>query len=149
MIAFLLGSALLGRAQEPSAIPDFSAGFKQLAALGMPPLDAQAKWTVLPEAANSSYETRELVKGIKGNAWLLPAADGKPRALALGGIEVIESKSAKKAPAEPDLAKDVEAIIAALKKFSAKMEAEDRDPFRYGSSSSAFSNFLECINPRP
>lgn len=145
LIPFLLCAALSGgRAQQPAAAPDFSDGFKQLAALGMPPLDAQAKWSVIPEAANSSYELRDMVKAIKGNAWLLPSADGKLRALALGGVEVIECEPAKKPPAEPDLTKDVAAVTAALKKLAAKINAEDRDPFGSGlrSGGSMFGTFL-------
>lgn len=140
IIPFLLCSALIGRAQQPSPPPDFSAGFKQLAALGMPALDAKAIWSVVPEAANSNYELRELAKSVKGNAWLLPAAEDKPRAIALGGIDVIELKSAKKRPTEPDLTKDVEAIAAGLKKLAAKMGAEDRFSFRSGGSN--FGSYL-------
>ena len=142
IVPFLLCSAIIGRAQQPSAIADFSDGFKQLAALGMPPLDAKAQWSVVAEASNINYQLRELAKSVKGNAWLLPAAEDKPRAIALGGIEVIELKTAKKRPTEPDLTKDVEAIVAALKKLAAKMAAEDRDPFRY---SSGGSNFGTCL----
>ncbi|MEI6604601.1 MAG: hypothetical protein WCP35_04780, partial [Verrucomicrobiota bacterium] len=73
MVPFLLFSAVIGRAQQPSPIPDFAEGFKQLAALGMPPLDAKATWSVVSEAANpSNYQLREITKSLKGNAWLLP-----------------------------------------------------------------------------
>jgi hypothetical protein len=148
IVPFLLFSTVIGRAQQPSAIPDFAGGFKQLAALGMPPLDAQATWSVVAEAANNSnYQLREVTKSLRGNAWLLPLADDKSRAIGLGGVEVIELKAAKKHPAEPDLTKDTEAVIAGLKKLAAKMNAtEDGDPFgsgsRYGGGQNGYGSLL-------
>jgi hypothetical protein len=138
LIPLLLLSAVLGRAQE--AAPDFSAGFKQLAALGLPALDAQAKWSAFPEAASTNYELRELVKSVKGNAWLLPSPDAKLRALALGGTEVIELKSAKKRPSDPDLTKDAGSLVAALKKLAAKRDPDDS--FSYRSGGSNFGSLL-------
>ena len=135
IVPFLLVSAVIGRAQQPSPAPDFAEGFKQLVALGMPALDAKTTWAVIPEAANSNYQLREVAKSVKGNAWLLPLADGKSSAIALGSADVIELNAAKKRPAELDLTKDVEAILAGLKKLVAKMNADpDRDPFSSGFS---------------
>lgn len=150
MVPFLLFSVVIGRAQQPSPSPDFAEGFKQLAALGMPPLDAKATWSVVAEAANTSnYQLREITKSLKGNAWLLPLADDKSRAIGLGGIEIIELKTAKKHPSEPDLTKDTETILAGLKKLAAKMNAdENRDPFGssngygYGGGQNGYGSLL-------
>ncbi|MCX6878868.1 MAG: hypothetical protein NTW21_34415 [Verrucomicrobia bacterium] len=135
-----------GWAQQSAPVPDFSAGFKQLVALGLPPLDAQATWSVLPAAANTSYELRELDKAVKGNAWLLPSAAEKIRAIYLGGSEVIELEPAKKRGTaaakprpEPDLTKDVGVIVAGLRKIAAKRDADD--PYSY-SSGTRFGTFL-------
>ncbi len=111
----------------------------------MPALDAKATWAMLPESANSNYELRDVTKSVKGNAWLLPVTDDKSRAISLGGVDVIELKAAKKRPAELDLTKDVESILAGFKKIVAKRTADDvRDPFGSVSSYSAsnFGSFL-------
>ncbi len=141
LIALFLGCALTGRAQQAAPIADFSAGFQQLAGLGLPPLDAKASWAVVPEDYRSGTELRQVAKSVKGNGWLLPTATGdKPRAIACGGLEPIDLKAGSKRPAEPDLTKDVEALIAGLKKIATKMDPEDR--YSYGMRSSNFGSFL-------
>lgn len=121
----------------------------KLAALGMPVLDSQAKWCAHPQAdAATNYELREITKSIKGNAWLLPSADGKLRILPFGGVEIIEvTPSQKGGPAGKarptifhDPSKDAEAIISALGKLAAKRD--DNDRFSHSSRSSSFGSML-------
>jgi hypothetical protein len=77
-LPLLLGMLIVVRANgepapPPPAAPDFSAGFTQLAALGLPALDANATWSTLPDAAGGGdYQLRELFKSLKGNGWSLP-----------------------------------------------------------------------------
>ncbi len=143
VISFLLFSAVTGRAQQ--AVPDFSAGFKQLAALGMPAIDAQATWIKHP-AAEAGYELRDLVRSTKGNAWLIPAPDAPPRIIPLGAGEPIPADPTEKKPAAAkpipaqDLTKDVEAILAALKKLAAKKDSDRM--YSYSSRGSAYGKFL-------
>ncbi len=90
-VTFLI--AIRATGQEPAAAPvaAFSEGFKRLAALGMPPLDAKAKWSTLPSSGFSNdrdYYTQNALRSLKGNGWLIPGADGKNQALHAAGVEV-------------------------------------------------------------
>ena len=148
IILLVLFPIATSRALETAPSPDFSAGFTQLAALGLPGLDGQAKWCAHPEAGSVSYELREVAKSIKGNAWLLPSADGKLRFVPIGGVEIIEPDPAKKGGSarktEPtilqDPSKDVESIVSGLNKLAAKRDPDDR--FSYGSRSNNFGGLL-------
>jgi hypothetical protein len=152
IILLFLFPIATSRATETAPSPDFSAGFTQLAALGLPGLDGQAKWCAHPEAGSINYEMREVAKSIKGNAWLLPSADGKLRFVPIGGVEIIELDLSKKGgtgggsakKAEPtilqDPSKDVEAIVSGLNKLAAKRDPDDR--FSYSSRSNNFGGLL-------
>ncbi len=133
-------------AQPPA--PDFSPGFAKLAALGMPALDSQAKWSSLPDSGVSNYQLREITKSLKGNTWLLPSTGGKIRTIPMGGTEITEtdpsdkSKPARqrKSAAPQDLAKDTAALISALRKTAAKRDPDD--DYSYRSRGSSFGSFL-------
>ncbi len=145
VIPFFLLANPSGLAQQPAAAPDFSAGFKQLAALGMPAIDAQAIWIKHP-AAEVGYELRELTKSTKGNAWLVPSSAGNHSIIPLGGSEPVPSDPAEKPatsakPIPPqDLTKDVETILTAFKKLAAKRNPES--DYTYNSRGSAYGRFL-------
>ena len=152
--------ALRAGGAESAAVADFSDGFAKLAALGMPALDAGAKWTAGPESGGMSYEIRELAKSLKGNAWLLPAEEGKIRLLPMGGVEVTETGPAKSDGASgglvartlggraganrpptvfPEPAKDVEKLIYAIDK---RVEKERRENRSYWSMRSDLGDLL-------
>ncbi|MEI6676310.1 MAG: hypothetical protein WCO57_14160 [Verrucomicrobiota bacterium] len=123
--------------------PDFADGFKRLAALGMPALDARATWIKHP-GADADYELRALIKSVKGNAWLIPSPDGKTNVVPLGGVEPVTADSGDEKPAAKpgppqDLTKDVEAVTAAIDKLVAKL---DPDEFSYRSRDSGLGKFL-------
>ena len=130
-----------GGAQETAATPDFSDGFKQLVALGLPALDANAKW-VTSRDTRLPYELTRAAKALKGSAWLLPASGGKARLLPLGAVTPTDGKPSS---STPDLAKDVAIIIAAVNK-SARNIGEDRSDSllndRYSSSTIDADLFL-------
>lgn len=142
IVSFLLLSHPAGWAQAPT--PDFADGFKRLAALGLPALDAKATWIKHP-AADGDYRLRELTKSVKGNAWLIPSPDGKPGVLPLGASEPVtaadgDEKPAVAKPGPPqDLTKDVAAITAAIDKLAAKFDPQE---LSYRSSEYGFGRFL-------
>lgn len=132
--SLLLLSQLSGAAQDAAAAPDFSEGFKRLTALGLPALDANAKWVASRET-NLPYELTRHAKSLKGSAWLIPASQGKPQLLLeLGGLEPANRKPSA---TSPDLAKDVALIIAAVNKSAKNIDQDASDSLlnnRYSSS---------------
>ncbi len=133
-ISLLLLPQFPGSAQDAAAVPDFSDGFKKLAALGLPALDPTAKW-VSSRDSRLPYELTRAAKSLKGNAWLLPAAAGKKaQLLQLGAVAPIEGKPSA---TSPDLPKDVAAIIAAINKSASSTSDNPSDALlgnRYSSS---------------
>jgi hypothetical protein len=126
----LIMTAAVGQESNPPAPPDFSAAFKRLEALGMPPLGPAAKWSKLPDQFSggySDYELQQMFRTLKGNGWVVATTDGKPQLLPAGQIETTTPdgaadgapKSTKITDADP--AKDLEAI----RKFLAKKKAEN------------------------
>ncbi len=137
----LLVGALTAAPENAPPPPDFSNAFVQLAALGMPSLDPNAKWATSQGYESSNYELRQLTESMKGNGWLLPSTDGKIRFLPMSGLAVIETDpksktdssdgSPKRAfgggsstsrPPTPikDPIKDATSLISAIKKLIAK-----------------------------
>lgn len=95
------------------AVPplDFAAGFEKLVALGLPPLDASAKWVVARQE-NLPYQFRRAAKSFKGNAWLT-GADKDARLVLFGTVVASEGKTTS---ATPDLDKDIATLLAAIGK---------------------------------
>ena len=112
----LLGLQIAGLGQDvPSAeakTPDFSEGFKRLAALGLPPLDDKAVW-VTSKNTRISYQFQRSLKGFKGNAW--QSGTGKDAIVVEFGA-ISTSSGAMAATTKPDLDKDVATLIEALRK---------------------------------
>jgi hypothetical protein len=132
-VGLLWLSLLPGAAQNAAAAPDFTEGFTKLAALGLPALDPTAKW-VTSRDDRLPYELTRAAKSLKGNAWLLPAVDGKPQLLPLGGVT---PTAGKPSATSPDLAKDVGVIIAAINKSANQSDEDSSDALlnnRYSSS---------------
>ncbi len=141
---------------------DFSNGFKQLSALGLPQLPAGTKWSVLPESLTSgSLSDSALVKDLKGNGWLLPPPDsGKQQVLPMCEVSLTEIDSeeasktdspgllgrmfggGKKQPSakSADLAKDIETLCNALEKLAPQLFAEDN--YRAKQEEAHFGRFL-------
>lgn len=139
---FLLSLApFSGGAQDTAAAPDFSDGFKQLVALGLPALDASAKWVASRNIA-PPYELTRAAKSLKGCGWLLPAAGGKAKLLPLGAVTPTDGKPSS---STPDLAKDVAIIIAAVNKSAKNIDENSSDSLlnnRYSSSTTDADLFL-------
>jgi hypothetical protein len=149
---FLIAGDLAVRAEAPT--PDFSEGFRKLAALGMPALDAKAQWSQVPQSNGQIYQLQQLARSFKGNAWLLPSTDGKIRFVPLGGMEIVEiDPSEKREPAWrggsgrnakptifPDPSKDAEALITGIQKTAEKSQSDD--PFSITSRGSGFGDLL-------
>jgi len=153
LIGVLIAVPANGDPAAPLAAPDFSAGFSRMVALGLPALDAKAKWSTLPDSTGGEdYRFREFAKSLKGNGWCIPAADGKTLGLPAGTLETVETRgtanaspprgllgglfggggsSKPSAPAAADLAKDVRSLIAAFHKNDA--DNNNNDPFSSGS----------------
>ena len=112
----LLGLQIAGLAQNVPATeaktPDFSEGFKRLAALGLPPLDDKAVW-VTSKNTRLSYQFQRSLKGFKGNGW--QSGTGKD-AIVIEFGAVSASNYAMAATTKPDLDKDVATLIEALRK---------------------------------
>ncbi len=104
---------------------DFSKGFELLAGLGMPALDADAKWAKVMDSDMMDYELREITKSIKGNGWIVRGKDGTVRNLALGGMAAADVEKGAKEAKPQDLAKDVETLIAAMAKAAQKVDLND------------------------
>lgn len=122
----MLLATALASAETSAPAPDFTPAFEKLVALGMPPLGPDAVWSASRETAGNSYQFRELSRSLKGNAWSVPAPDGKFRLLAMAA-PAFADEIQPKAPKPADLAKDVEQIIAGLSK--AAEEAQKREMF--------------------
>lgn len=123
-----------GNVTQPAApSADFSEGFKQLAALGLPALGKDSQWHPMRLAADPDGSMRDYVRSLKGHAWFTPAPDGKFSAVGLGGIASI-SEVPKPPSATPlDPAEDADRLIAAIRK--AVKNKENEDPFAdHGSS---------------
>ncbi len=137
----LFVGALTGAPENAPPPPDFSNAFVQLAALGMPALDPNAKWSTSQDDQSSNYELRQLTESMKGNGWLLPSTDGKIRFLPMSALAVIETDPKSKPdssggvlkrsigggpsaarPPTPikDPTKDATSLISAIKKLIAK-----------------------------
>ena len=106
-------------AEEPPAAektPDYSDGFRRLIALGLPAMDATARWVRQPAAGNQmSYYYRQAMAKMKGNAWVIAGDGDQKQFLPPGGLEPIPGGSAAPpAKNDADLAKDVEALIEIL-----------------------------------
>ena len=123
----------------------FGPGFELLAGLGLPELPPATVW-IDNNATSSGYNrSSDLIKGIKGNAWLLPPTkEGEIRTLALGSASITTtpaedsgSKSVlgkmlgsgdKPEPArEIDLAKDIDTLCKNIGKID---DFDDLDDFR-------------------
>ncbi|MBN8460314.1 MAG: hypothetical protein J0M04_20995 [Verrucomicrobia bacterium] len=111
----LLGLQIAGLAQNVPATevktPDFSEGFKRLAALGLPSLDDKAVW-VTSKNTRLSYQFQRSIKGFKGNAW--QAGTGKDAIMVEFGA--VRASTGAMAATKPDLDKDVATLIEALRK---------------------------------
>ena len=135
LLPLLIGC--LHAASAAKDIPDFSAGFHKLAALGMPALDSQAIWVRATSSNEYDYELRPLIQPLKGNGWLLPLPDkdGKPLLLPLGTCEPQPSDGTK-APPSQNLERDLDALTRAIAKVAAKKKSdEDRFSMRSGDNS--------------
>lgn len=97
--------------------PDYSDGFRQLIALGLPEIGPDARWVAHgPTADRLSYATRELIGGLKGNCWALPADGNDDQAylLPIGGLETVGIPASRLPKDAVDLEKDVEALVSIL-----------------------------------
>lgn len=157
------------RAADEAVTVDFSAGFNQLAALGLPDLPAEAKWSVLPESiADNRENEEEQPNGLKGGGWLFPEEkDQKRQALAMGSVvvadidpeaEKVEGASSgflgrmlgggkKKEPAstDADLAKDVKVLRDGLKELKALRNGGsvfDEDSYEVKQRATTFGRLL-------
>jgi hypothetical protein len=122
VVAFL---ALATAAGCQTTAQDFSRGFELLAGLGMPPLDAEAKWAKVVDPDMMDYQLRNHTKSIKGNGWIVRGKDGVVRHLPFGGMTGSEVEKGAKDPKPQDLEKDVEAIISAMRKAAEKADPDD------------------------
>lgn len=125
-----------------NAAQDFSKGFEMLAAIGMPPLDAEAKWARVLDPDMLDYQLRNLTKSIKGNGWIVRGKDGVLRKFTLGGMAGAEMEKGAKEPQAQDLEKDVESIIAAMRKAAEKLDPNERSSSFSSSRQSGNQTFL-------
>ncbi|MCB1132466.1 MAG: hypothetical protein KDN05_15170, partial [Verrucomicrobiae bacterium] len=113
----------VGRGEE--AAPDFSEGFRKLVGLGLPELDAKARWVRMEDDFGTDYRLREMAEDMKGGGWYFEGPDGKPHQLGMG-VAVGKEAEGSKAPSEQDLEKDVAKLLVALEKKAKSLDREDR-----------------------
>ena len=118
--AVLLILPVCGRGAEP--VPDFSAGFERLVALGLPELDKDARWARVGRGDDMEYRLRQVTEVMKGNGWVQPGTDGGLR-IRMGGFALDEGGGGK--PVEKDVGEDVEKLIKALHKKAASTDRND------------------------
>lgn len=128
VVVLLAGVCAFGRAQE--VVPDFSPGFEKLAALGLPELDASARWVSAGGREDLEYQVRQLTSGMKGNCWAYRSADGAPRHLAMGAVVAWEPEGRKQLQ-ERDVEKDVEKLIATMEKAAGKIDRDNAFSLRH------------------
>jgi hypothetical protein len=128
LLAVLLAGVARGQSEPSAEAPDFSEGFKRLSELGLPPLDANAKWSTLPsDFSGDDYQLRQLFRSLKGNGW---HQAGAATVIPAGGVEAVSldppaasgdnpppPKGRKPRIPEADLDKDIHALIKTIRKI--------------------------------